>query len=91
MDTIQLQQVLQEMNFAVTPDGKISVFSIAFVKKNGELVYHPKAKRSGVNMDMKKNAMRGIQACDRNGKAIGHPTPVKIWNIVEFNGKKVKL
>lgn len=91
MNSIALNVVLAEMDVALSPEGKIIVFSIAFVKKDGEIVYHPKARRSGVNLDMKRNAMRGVQACDSKGKPIGHPTPVKIWNIVEFNGKKVKL
>ena len=91
MNSIALNVVLAEMDVALTPDGKIVTFSIAFVKKDGEIVYHPKARRSGVNLDMKRNAMRGVQACDSKGNPIGHPTPVKIWNIVEFNGKKVKL
>lgn len=91
MNSIALRQTLDELDVAYTPEGKPVVFSMAFVKKNGELVYYPKARKSGVNMDMKKNAMRGIQQCDRNGKPFGHPTPVKIWSIVQFNGKTVKL
>lgn len=91
MNSIQLTNVLDELNVAITPDGKPVVFSIAFVKKDGELAYFPKARKSGVNMDMKKNAMRGVQQCDRNGKPFAHPVPVKIWSIVEFNGKTVKL
>jgi hypothetical protein len=91
MNSIALNQLLDELDVAFTPEGKPVVFSIAFVKKNGELVYFPKARKSGVNMDMKKNAMRGIQPTDRYGKPFGHPTPVRIWNIVEFNGKQVKL
>jgi len=91
MNSIQLTNVLDELNVAIAPDGKPIVFSIAFIKKNGELVYFSKARKSGVNMDMKKNAIRGVQQCDSNGKPFGHPVPVKIWTIVEFNGKKVKL
>lgn len=91
MNSIALNRVLDEMDVAITPDGRPTVFSIAFVKKNGECVYMPKARKSGVNMDMKKNAMRGVQQCDSKGKPFGHPTPVRIWNIIQFNGKTVKL
>jgi len=35
--------------------------------------------------------MRGVQAVDDKGKPTGHPYPVNIDLIVEWNGKKVIL
>jgi len=91
MDTIKLQVVLADMDEKTLPDGSQKVFSIKFVKMNGELVYVNRAVRCGLKMDMKKNAFRGILRVDKDLKKSGHPTPVKIWNILEYNGIKVSL
>lgn len=91
MDTIKLQVVLADMDEKTLPDGKQKVFSIKFVKQNGELVYVNRAVRCGLNMNMKRNAFRGILRVDKELEKLGHHTPVKIWNIIEYNGIKVSL
>ena len=80
-----------ELNHTHTSDGKSVVFSIKFIKKNGELVYYPRARKCGLNMHLKANAMRGVEQVTMDGRPFGHRTPVKIWNIVEFNGERVKI
>ena len=90
-DSIRRNLVLKEYDIKESPSGKQSVFSIRFVKKNGELVFIPLAVACGLNMNMKANRMRGVLPVDRTGDSIGHPTPVNIDAIVEWNHKKVIL
>ena len=45
----------------------------------------------GLKMDMKKNRMRGISEVDENFNKIGHPIPVNIDLIIEFNNLRVKI
>ncbi len=82
---------LQEFELKETPDGKPVTFSIKFVKKNGELVYVPRAVSAGLRFNMSDNSMRGILPVDFNNNASGHVTPVHIDGITEWNGKKIKL
>lgn len=89
--SIRLSQVLAELDMAVRPDGDANTFSIRFVKRNGESVFVFRAVKSGLNMNLKQHAMRGVRAVDKNLKTIGHIYPVWIWAITEFNGKKVIL
>lgn len=91
IETIRRNLALQEYEVNETPDGKQATFSIKFVKKNGELVFIPKAVAAGLRMDMKSNRMRGILPVDQQNKATGHVTPVHIDGIIEWNTKKVKL
>jgi len=86
-ETIRRNLVLKEYDIKETPLGKQSVFSIRFVKKNGELVFIPRAVACGLNMNLKVNRMRGVLPVDASGKSIGHPTPVNIDAIVEWNRK----
>ena len=90
-ETIRRNLVLKEYDIKETPNGHQTVFSLRFVKKNGELVFIPRAVACGLNMDMKANRMRGVLPVDENGKSIGHPTPVSIDAIIEWNRKKVIL
>jgi len=89
--TIRRNLVLKEYEIKETPDGGQITFSIKFVKKNGELVFIPRAVATGLKMDMKENRMRGVLPVDSLNDAIGHITPVHIDSIVEWNGKKVKM
>ncbi len=91
IETIRRNLALKEYEVKETPDGKQATFSIKFIKKNGELVFVPRAVAAGLNFDMKSNRMRGIIPVDQQNKATGHVTPVHIDGIVEWNGKKVKL
>ena len=88
---IRRNLVLKEFEAKETPDGKQRVFSIKFVKKDGELVFIPRAVATGLKMNMKENRMRGILPVDENGNACGHVTPVHIDSLIEYNGIKVRM
>lgn len=89
--SIPLSVVLREMDEKTRPNGNPKTFSIKFVKKNGELVYYHRAISTGLKMNLKENAMRGVRLVDRDFNGIDHHTPVYIWAIVEFNGMRVVL
>lgn len=80
-------EALKAMDRKETPNGKPVVFSIKFRTKKGMLIFMPQAIACGLRMDMKANRMRGVKPFGD----VGHPTPVCIDLIVEFNGKKVYL
>jgi len=91
MDTIKLQVVLADMEVKKLPDGKIKTFSIKYVLKNGELVFIRRAMKTGLRFNMYSKMMKGVVAVDGDGNWIGHPTPVCIWKIIEYNGFKVSI
>jgi hypothetical protein len=74
-----------------TPDGKQTVFSIKFIKTNGERVFMPRAVACGLTANMSENSLRGVLPIDMQNNSIGHPTPVSIDAIVEWNGMEVVL
>lgn len=88
---IRRNLVLKEYEAKETPDGKQTTFSIKFVKKDGELVFMPRAVASGLPFNMKNNRMRGVLPVDERGDSAGHVTPVHIDGIVEWNGFKVAM
>jgi hypothetical protein len=89
--TIQRNYALREYDIKETPDGKQSIFSIRFIKNNGESVFLPRAVASGLSCNMAKNRLRGVVAVDSKGDKIGHIYPVSIDLITEWNGKKIVL
>ncbi|MCY1720160.1 hypothetical protein OU798_07390 [Prolixibacteraceae bacterium Z1-6] len=89
--TIRRNLMLREFDIKETPAGKQTVFSIKFIKANGELVFMPFAVACGLRQNMSENRLRGVLPIDRNGDSIGHPTPVNIDAIVEWNNMKVTL
>jgi hypothetical protein len=90
MGTIKLSAALADLDSKLTPSGKPITFSIKFIKKDGELVFIRKSIKVGLaRMNLLENAFRGVVAVDDQNDWIGHPTPVKIWNIIEYNGFKV--
>jgi len=89
--TISLSQVLAELDMAVLPDGKQNTFSVRFVKRNGESVFLFRAVKTGLKMNIKLHAMRGMRPVDKDMNSIGHIYPVWIWAITEFKGLKVTL
>lgn len=89
--TIRRNLVLREYDIKKTPQGGQTIFSIKFIKRNGELVFMPKAVACGLNTNMKENRLRGVLPVDAGGEGIGHPTPVNIDAIVEWNGYPVEL
>ena len=82
---------LKEFELKDSPNGKQVTFSIKFVKKNGELVFIPRAVAAGLRFNIRDNCMRGILPVDADNNASGHVTPVHIDGILEWNGKKIKL
>ena len=91
IETIRRNLVLKELEIKETPQGKQIAFSIKFVKKDGELVFIPRAVATGLKMNMKENRMRGVLPIDENGNSCGHITPVHIDSLIEYNGIKVRM
>jgi len=83
--------MLREFDIKETPEGNQMVFSIKFIKKDGELVFIPAAVACGLTCNMSKNRLRGVMPIDENLKRIGHPYPVNIDAIIEWNGLKIIL
>jgi hypothetical protein len=90
-DSIRRNYALREYDVKETPQGRQNIFSIKFLKKNGELVFLPKAVASGLSMNMKDNRMRGVVAIDDKGDKIGHIYPVNIDLIIEWNNKQIVM
>jgi len=90
-NTIRRNLMLREFDIKETPDGKQSVFSITFIKANGERVFMPRAVACGLRQNMSENRLRGVLPIDANGDGISHPTPVNIDAIVEWNNMEVIL
>ena len=88
---IRRNLMLREYDIKETPAGKQTTFSIKFIKKNGELVFIPHAVACGLTANMSKNSIRGVLPIDFKGNKIGHPTPVSIDAIIEWNGMQVIL
>jgi hypothetical protein len=62
--TIRRNLVLKEHEIKETPEGIQVVFAIKFVKKNGELVFIPRAVAAGLRFDMKDNRTWGVLPVD---------------------------
>lgn len=84
-------EVLRQLDIKETVDGKAVPFSVKFRSKGGELIFIPAGVACGLRMDMRKNRMRGVQPVGKDLVPVGHPTPMSIDRIVEFNGKRVYL
>lgn len=88
---IRRVDVLREYDIKEDNRGKQVVFSIRFVKVNGESVFLPRAVATGLNMNVSESRMRGVRPVDPKGDKTGHIYPVRIDNILEWNGNKVIL
>jgi hypothetical protein len=91
MESIRRNVALREYDIKETPQGRQVLFSIKFLKKNGEMIFLPKAVATGLPFNLKDNRMRGVIAVDDHGDKIGHPYPVNIDLILEWNGKQIVL
>jgi hypothetical protein len=91
--TIRRNAALREIDIRENPDGTPRVFSVRFVKLDGETVYLPRAvaSGSGINRNMKVLRERGFLPVDGRYHATGHVYPVNIDNILEFNNQKITL
>jgi len=91
MATIRRNDALREYDIKESPQGRQVCFSIKFIKKNGELVFLPRAVATGLTVNLKDNRLRGVVAIDEEGNKIGHIYPVSIDLIIEWNGKQIIL
>ena len=74
--TIRRRQLLDELDIRKTPVGRNRVFSIKFVTKEGKLIFLPQAFACGVGR-MNNKLYRT------------HVYPVRIYNIIQYQGKRV--
>lgn len=84
--------MLDELDIRTLPDGRKRIFSVKFVTQQGKLLFFPKAYACGAGrMNNKVYRVRGIQACDCQGVPEPgiHVYPVRIYNIVKYNGMTV--
>ena len=88
---IRRADVLREYDIKETPQGRRVVFSIKFVTRSGELVFLPRAIASGLPWNVAENRQRGVMPVDQSGEKTSHVYPVRIDNIIEWNGKRVSL
>lgn len=92
MKTIRRNLALADMDIRTDEDGKKRIFSIKFVSNEGKLYYIPQAYACGAGkMNHKEFQIRGVQPCDCKGNAEGHPYPVNIDQILEYNKMKIIL
>ncbi len=92
INTITRRQLLDELDIRTLPTGRNRVFSIKFVTKEGKLIFFPQAYACGAGkMNNKVFRVRGIQPCDCQGTPDPgtHVYPVRIYNIIKYNGKTV--
>lgn len=85
--------MLDMMDIRTAPNGKPYVYSIKFVQVDGKLRFLPQCIITGVGkMDMKQNRVRGVQPCDCSGTVDpgSHPIPVRVFNVIQFNGHPIK-
>ncbi len=88
---IRRNLMLRELDIKLLPDGSKHIFSIKFVDKEGKLRFVPEAYACGLRMDMNSHRVRGIQPCCSSGRAEGHPIPVGIDRILQYNLMEVIL
>jgi hypothetical protein len=91
MNTIKNISVLKEFDNKESSKGRRNVFSIKFSKKNGEIVFLPRAITCGLKANLKRNRLRAVMPVDEKIEKIGHVYPVSIDSIIEFNGMRVIL
>ncbi len=83
--------MLREYDIKSDPKGKQIPFAIRFIKINGESVFLPRAIATGLNWNVSESRMRGIRPVNSELDPIGHIYPIRIDNIIEWNGKRVIL
>lgn len=92
MKTIKRNLVLKLLSIREMPDGKPHIFAVKFCDKKGFIRFFPNAVSCGAGrMDNYQNRMRGIQPCCPSGHPEGHPYPVSIDRLIEFNNMQVIL
>ena len=89
--TIRRNLALREYDVKTLPSGRQAVFSLKFVKKNGELCFIPRGVASGLPFSVSGNRMRGVMPVDASLNQCGHIVAVDIDALVEWNGVRVVL
>ena len=90
METIRRNLALADIDIRRDEHGNRRVFSIKFVSKEGKVYFIPQAYACGAGrMNMKEYQLRGVQPCDCKGNPEGHPYPVDIDLILEYNKMKI--
>lgn len=88
--TISRKLALADMDIRSDERGRRRIFSIKFISRAGKLYFFPQAYACGAGkMNMKAQRIRGVQPCDCSGTPEGHPYPVDIDLIVEYNRMKI--
>jgi len=82
---------LKEFELKDAPNGKQVAFSIKFVKKNGVLVFIPRAVAAGLRFNLRDNCMRGILPEDTDNNASGHVTPCPYRWYPGMEWKKIRM
>lgn len=89
-ETIKRNLALADMDIRTDENGNRRIFSIKFISNAGKLYFIPQAYACGAGkMNMKEYQLRGVQPCDCKGNPEGHPYPVNINLIVEYNNLKI--
>ena len=79
--------MLADLDIRTDRFGHKRIFSVKITTLDGKLRFVPQAYATGCKgMNMKKLRYRGIQPCDCKGNPEMHVIPVKITNIIEYNG-----
>ncbi len=87
---IKRKTALADMDIRTDRKGKKRIFSIKFISQEGKMYFIPQAYACGAGrMNMKEKRFRGVQPCDCSGNPEGHPYPVDIDLIVEYNRMKI--
>ncbi len=89
--TIRRNLALLEYDVKSLPSARKVVFSLKFVKKNGELSFVPRGVASGLPFHVSGNRMRGVMPVDSSLNQTGHVVAVDIDALVQWNGMKVIL
>lgn len=83
--------MLKDLDIRTDESGAQRVFSVAFIKQDGQKVFFPRAIATGLRMNMKENRVRGILPVDDKLEATDHVYPVGIDRFIEYNGMEITL
>ena len=90
-DKIRRNLMLKSLDVKSNPNGSQVVFSMVFLKKNGERVFLPRAVYCGLAYSLSAHRMRGVMPADIHGDKSGHVYPISIDHILEYNSMEVVL
>ncbi len=89
-EIVTRREMLADMDVRTWPDGRRRVVSVKYVEQGGKLRFFPQCTVGGAGrMNNKQWRVRGFTPCDCKGNPEDHVHPVRIFNIVEYNGRRV--